>query len=315
MQNTPLTVDKTSATPIADQIYNEFLTLILNGRFAPGERLPTERELSESLGVSRGTVKRAYSRLEQANAIEIRKGSGSYVRTDGGVLDIGKKEAAAQISSALDRMYALGLSAREISSLVNHCLANRSASHRAAVLLVSDDPTLHLDLERRLAELSDAPAAFSITNTTSAQIFRGLEAPEQYDLIIAATAASAELPDAIAAEKIIDVGIAPSAVTLVALSELPAGARVMIVRHRDTLTSLAMQTLSTLGFSPDDIDLCDKSDCLCKLEANSSCAAIHFGDDELSGEFTRRGIRHVDFRCCLDRAAPARIAERLNGLR
>ncbi|TCP96559.1 GntR family transcriptional regulator [Cricetibacter osteomyelitidis] len=49
------------------------------GAYQVGERLPTERDLSEELGVSRTVIREALIMLELENLIDIRKGSGVYV--------------------------------------------------------------------------------------------------------------------------------------------------------------------------------------------------------------------------------------------
>lgn len=61
---------------IADQI----ATLIDQGVFAPGAKLPGERELAERFGVSRVTVREAAVALQAAGRVDIRPGSGVYVR-------------------------------------------------------------------------------------------------------------------------------------------------------------------------------------------------------------------------------------------
>ena len=48
-------------------------------RYAPGDRLPPERELAQQLGVSRPSVREAMIALETAGVIEVRTGSGTYV--------------------------------------------------------------------------------------------------------------------------------------------------------------------------------------------------------------------------------------------
>jgi GntR family transcriptional repressor for pyruvate dehydrogenase complex len=52
---------------------------ILRGELQPGQRLPSERALSESLGVSRPTVREAVQALSAMNVLEARRGSGTYV--------------------------------------------------------------------------------------------------------------------------------------------------------------------------------------------------------------------------------------------
>jgi GntR family transcriptional regulator len=49
------------------------------GEFAQGDRLPTERALSQQLGVSRMTVRAAMDRLVQRDLIVRRQGSGTFV--------------------------------------------------------------------------------------------------------------------------------------------------------------------------------------------------------------------------------------------
>jgi GntR family transcriptional regulator, uxu operon transcriptional repressor len=60
---------------IADQISG----LIAAGEFAPGSRLPAERELALKLGVSRASVREAIISLEIAGLVEVRVGTGIFV--------------------------------------------------------------------------------------------------------------------------------------------------------------------------------------------------------------------------------------------
>jgi GntR family transcriptional regulator, transcriptional repressor for pyruvate dehydrogenase complex len=67
---------------IYEQIAEQIETLVRDGTFAPGARLPGERELAEMLGVSRPSLREALIALETAGLIETRIGDGTYVRTD-----------------------------------------------------------------------------------------------------------------------------------------------------------------------------------------------------------------------------------------
>lgn len=53
---------------------------LLSGSLMQGDRLPPERALSERFGVARGTVREALSRLAREGLVEVRPGSGAYVR-------------------------------------------------------------------------------------------------------------------------------------------------------------------------------------------------------------------------------------------
>ena len=61
------------------QVADQLRRLIDQGEFAVGDRLPTERELADQLGISRPTVREALIALEVEGRISIRVGSGIYV--------------------------------------------------------------------------------------------------------------------------------------------------------------------------------------------------------------------------------------------
>lgn len=61
---------------VAEQIKKQ----IIEGKILPGTKLPSTRELSESYGVGRSTVREALSALKAMGLVEIRQGEGSYVR-------------------------------------------------------------------------------------------------------------------------------------------------------------------------------------------------------------------------------------------
>lgn len=63
---------------IVDQIAGE----IHSGRLIKGERLPTERDLSTTFGVSRGVVREAVKVLSAMGLVEPRQGSGLFVQDD-----------------------------------------------------------------------------------------------------------------------------------------------------------------------------------------------------------------------------------------
>jgi GntR family uxuAB operon transcriptional repressor len=61
------------------QIADQIAQLIANGEYRPGARLPAERELATSLGVSRASVREAIISLEMGGLVEVRVGSGIFV--------------------------------------------------------------------------------------------------------------------------------------------------------------------------------------------------------------------------------------------
>ena len=62
-------VDRAAVAPIGDQIHASLRQAILGGRLAPGQRLPSGRDLAAQLGVARGTIRVAYDRLIAENLV------------------------------------------------------------------------------------------------------------------------------------------------------------------------------------------------------------------------------------------------------
>src|SRR4051812_26077838 len=73
---------------VSDAAFRQLEAEILSGRLAPGDALPSERSLTEVLGVNRQAVREALKRLDQAGLVEISHGGATRVRdfrTDGGL--------------------------------------------------------------------------------------------------------------------------------------------------------------------------------------------------------------------------------------
>jgi GntR family transcriptional regulator, transcriptional repressor for pyruvate dehydrogenase complex len=64
---------------ISDQITERILSLIRQRHLQPGDKLPPERDLAASLGVSRATLRESLRSLAIMNVVELRHGSGTYV--------------------------------------------------------------------------------------------------------------------------------------------------------------------------------------------------------------------------------------------
>ena len=64
-----------------EHVADRLVTAIALGEFVPGQRLPSERELAATLGVSRTTVREALQRLAALGYVEVRRGrtGGAYV--------------------------------------------------------------------------------------------------------------------------------------------------------------------------------------------------------------------------------------------
>jgi GntR family transcriptional repressor for pyruvate dehydrogenase complex len=64
---------------VHEGILSQLRQLVSAGQFKPGDRLPSERELSGKFRVSRASVREAIRALESLGLVEIRIGAGTYV--------------------------------------------------------------------------------------------------------------------------------------------------------------------------------------------------------------------------------------------
>ena len=72
--------DAIARTSLPDQVFHRLVSDVLAGRFAPGERLPTQRALAAELGVNMASVREGVKRLEQLGLVEVRHGDAMRVR-------------------------------------------------------------------------------------------------------------------------------------------------------------------------------------------------------------------------------------------
>lgn len=77
--NLPFQLDRHSAVPLQDQLFEQLRQLILTGRLKPNTRIIATRFLAEQAGVSRTTVLLAYERLIAEGYLETRPAVGTFV--------------------------------------------------------------------------------------------------------------------------------------------------------------------------------------------------------------------------------------------
>ena len=72
-------VDPSSEVSLFDQLATSIRVSVMSGSLVTGERLPSARDLAESLDINVHTVLRAYQELRDEGLIELRRGRGAIV--------------------------------------------------------------------------------------------------------------------------------------------------------------------------------------------------------------------------------------------
>src|SRR5512143_2486219 len=75
-----LWLSKNSAASLRDQLGTQLTLGVISGDLKPGEKLPSVRELARRYKIHSNTVSAAYRDVEGRGWLEVRKGSGVYVR-------------------------------------------------------------------------------------------------------------------------------------------------------------------------------------------------------------------------------------------
>ena len=133
-------------TSLADSAADSIRTEIAAGRWAIGSRIPIEPQLAQLLGVSRGTVREAVKTLVSRGLLEVRQGSGTYVRSGFDPSSSLQKMRLASLRDQFEVRRALEVEAARLAAL----------RHTA-----KDLRRLHTLLDKRgLPDASDAGAAF-----------------------------------------------------------------------------------------------------------------------------------------------------------
>ena len=111
---------------VANQVFEQLKGQILNQAWLPGNKLPSETELSSILGVSRVSIRNALQRLNTLGLIETRLGDGSYVKE----ANIGDQIKAALIPNIYLQAHSVKevLQFRSVIEVETAALAARNAS-------------------------------------------------------------------------------------------------------------------------------------------------------------------------------------------
>ncbi len=102
--------------PIYEQIKSGFRNLIATGAIAPGEKLPSVRELAVELAINPNTIQRAYRELEQEGVICSVPGKGSFASDSGDAFRAQREELFRKFDEAARELTALGVQPEELKA-------------------------------------------------------------------------------------------------------------------------------------------------------------------------------------------------------
>ena len=79
MSNTPTYMESLRTESVVQSVINRLTDAIKNGELKPGDKMPSEIELAESLGVARSSVREAIKILSYLGVLESKRAEGTFV--------------------------------------------------------------------------------------------------------------------------------------------------------------------------------------------------------------------------------------------
>ena len=105
--------------PIYAQLMDTLKRRIVTGRYLPGEKLPSVRELAAEAGINPNTVQRAFSELEREGLIYTPRATGKYVtENEADIKSAREALARTQVADFLRAMQSLGFSVGDVIVLL-----------------------------------------------------------------------------------------------------------------------------------------------------------------------------------------------------
>ncbi|NLG68807.1 MAG: GntR family transcriptional regulator [Firmicutes bacterium] len=112
-------VDFDSPRPIYLQIVDEVKRAVARQALRPGDRIPSQRDLAQTLRVNPNKVQRAFREMEALGLVETVRGEGTFVRNDPRLLQMLRTEMArAAVRDFVREVRALGMDEEEVVALV-----------------------------------------------------------------------------------------------------------------------------------------------------------------------------------------------------
>lgn len=117
-------INPRSSIPIYQQLVEGVKEAVARGVLAPGERLPTVREMAAELALNPNTIAKAYQKLEQEGVIESMRSRGTFVAER--LPEANPPAAKATLTSLIEKVlveaYHLGVDSEELRRLFEESL-------------------------------------------------------------------------------------------------------------------------------------------------------------------------------------------------
>ena len=116
--------------PLYLQLMEQVKHAVETGALREGDQLPTIRKVAEELVMNPNTVVRAYRELEHEGVLELKHGSGAFIKESAEGRTRLIRKAQAVMESAVERLLLLGLTEDELRRAFENELAHTNTKRR-----------------------------------------------------------------------------------------------------------------------------------------------------------------------------------------
>lgn len=239
-------IDKNLEIPIYIQITNQIINAIDKGIIKPGDRLPTQRELSAGLNISRGSIQKAYEELDKKGVIKIVMGSGSFVSEEEVFRVENRKEyAISAIDDLLKKLNSLNFTPAEIQEFIDFRIRERDSSQRMVRIAAIDCNPEALEIFKiQISVMKNVQFKMFILD----DIYKYSQPDkvfEDYDLIITTLNHYDELSGILYSirDRIIKVAVSPASDTIIKLATIPQNISIGIITESKKFEEIIIRHL------------------------------------------------------------------------
>ncbi len=191
--------------PIYRQLVDSIRAAIKKGILTAGQQLPTVQDMSADLGISIGTIKRAYDELEREGILEKGQGRGTFVKYKPSPASR-KEQAMAAIDALLNDMEEMGLTATEINIFLNLKLRERAEQEQLVkVAMLECSPENLTQIAEQMRQLGGIELHSHLMDSVEAYPYK---IGEDMDLVVTSAAHAREVEELLPVPKrVIRVGL------------------------------------------------------------------------------------------------------------
>lgn len=305
-------VDRDLPVPLRTQLQGLIEYGIACGELAPGETLPSVRELAEKIGVAPMTVSQVYADLKSAGLIDARPGAGTYVAGDLQTRLAGRPDTTAlhrHIDQLIDESRAMGIRSAEFVALVSSRVFYRdSIGPRLRIVMIGLFPDATASYARFIAaRLGKAVAVEPLTIAAIERDGNARTRANSADLAVTFANRHREVATLVPNTKVVTVSFTPSEETRMALASLDSLASIAVVSRFPDF--LPIMKTGVQRFAPHISEVTGatiETPGLDALIARSSVVIYASGAEEITNQLPE-GVQAIEYRHAPDVADIERV--------